>query len=113
MNTTDTSVVCECNHLTHFAILLSPNLKVRNTAIDECVSVTTPYLITIHAGHGCKCFSIAGHRICGCVHLFGMYGDNHCGSPGTQVSQPVIRYSVIVITRVIPVHYCIAGLCGA
>lgn len=35
MNITDTSVVCECNHLTHFAILLSPNLNVSIAALHR------------------------------------------------------------------------------
>ena len=32
VNVTNNTVVCECNHLTHFAILLSPNLNVSQQA---------------------------------------------------------------------------------
>ena len=43
------SVLCSCNHLTHFAILLSPGAKVREEEV-ECISgyITKPWVISTH-----------------------------------------------------------------
>jgi hypothetical protein len=92
VNITDTSVVCECNHLTHFAILLSPNLNV--SQYNQVYKGNDPLPndpSSPNIAHWyCTCSGIAGHRLCGRVHLSGLHGTNHCGTPGSQVSCPML-----------------------